>query len=137
LSSISGVISTTKFGNGKAVADPLGPYVYTLQNDEVRRSQIDPLAGGVTALAGSPVAVGASGGRGLAISGSAVPAIAGPVTVLFPASKSFGSVTVGQSSNTMILNITNTGDEPLIVNSVAVMGPNSTAFAPHRIVQFP
>jgi hypothetical protein len=59
LSSISGVISTTKFGNGKAVADPLGPYVYTLQNDGVRRSQIDPLAGGVTALAGSPVAVGA------------------------------------------------------------------------------
>lgn len=121
--------SLLQFTNGKAVADPLGPYFYALQNDGVRGFQIDPIAGGLTALAGSPFAVGANGGRGLAISGSAVQAIAGPVAVLFPTSKVFGSVTVGQSSNTMVLNVTNTGDQTLIVNSIGLTGPNAAEFA--------
>jgi hypothetical protein len=57
-----------------------------------------------------------------------VQAIAGPVAILFPASRSFGSVTVGQSSNSMILNISNSGDQPLIVNSITLISPNAADF---------
>jgi hypothetical protein len=119
------------FQAGSAAADPIGPYIYALENSGVHGFQVDPQSGVLTQIPGSPFP-GASGGvLGLAISGSPVQAVSGPAAALFPSSQDFGSITVGQSSNTQVLTLTNTGGQALSVTSVAVTGTNQNDFTVH------
>ena len=61
-----------------------------------------PLA--VWPLAGSSVGVG-----GIAITGTSVQAVTGPAVELFPASRSFGTIAVGQASGTQTFSASNIG----------------------------
>jgi hypothetical protein len=64
----------------------------------------------------------------IAITGAPVQAVSGPVAAFFPASQSFGSITVGQSSNSRLVTLTNTGDQALSVNAIGLAGTNPSDF---------
>ena len=118
------------FQTGTAVADPIGPYLYALEDSGVHGFQIDPHLGALSEIPGSPF-TGASGGiRGLAISGTPVQAVSGPLAAFFPSSEAFGSVTVRQPSGTQIVSITNTGDQALILNLFLITGADAGDFTP-------
>jgi hypothetical protein len=119
------------FQIGSAAADPISPYVYVLESTGVHGFQVDPQSGVLSEIPGSPFP-GASGGvLGLTISGASTQAVSGPAAELFPPSKDFGSVTVGQSSSTQVLNLTNTGGEVVSLSSVSVKGANQNDFTLH------
>ena len=120
-------LAVLHFTPGSAAADPLGPYIYSLQQDGVHAFLVDPLSGALSEIPGSPF--GGTGAAGtLAVSGAPTQALSGPVAAIFPASENFGAVTVGQSSNSRVVTITNTGAEPLSVNSLSVSGADSADF---------
>ena len=52
-----------------------------------------------------------------------------PVADVLPASLDFGSVTVGTTSISQAIDVTNSGAATLIVSSVVLTGPNAAAFA--------
>ncbi len=115
------------FSPGSAAADPLGPYLYSLQRDGVHGFLIDPQSGALSELPGSPFGGPVFQGT-LAISGAPVQAVSGPAAVIFPASEDFGAITVGQSSNSKIVTLTNTGGQSLSVTSISVTGANLSDF---------
>lgn len=117
------------FSPHSAAADPLGPYLYSSQADGVHAFLIDPLSGALSEIPGSPFTSAAGAQGTLAISGAPVQALSGPVASLFPASQDFSSVTVGQSSSSRLVTLTNTGDQGLSVNSIALTGANAGDFA--------
>ena len=117
-------VSVLNFKTGTAATDPLGPYLYSLQNDGVHAFLIDSQTGGLTEISGSPYSLGSGGSGPLTISGAPVQAISGPAVALFPSSEDFGGVTLGQSSNSRLVTLTNTGDQALSVNSIALGGAN-------------
>lgn len=127
------------FTPGSAAADPLGPYIYSLQQDGVHAFLVDPLSGALSEILGSPF--GGTGAPGtLAVSGAPTQALSGPVAAIFPASENFGAVTVGQSSNSRVVTVTNTGAEPLSVSSLRVSGADSSDlirndFDGHRVTR--
>ncbi len=112
-----------------SAADPQGPYLYSLQPDGIHGFQVDPRSGLLAALPGSPFSVGSAAGLGgLAISGAAVQAVSGPAAGIFPSSANLGGVVIGQSSNTRVVSLTNTGDQLLILSRVGVSGTNPADF---------
>ena len=115
------------FSPGSAAADPLGPYLYSLQHDGVHGFLIDPQSGALSELPGSPFA-GPIGQGTLVISGAPVQAVSGPVAAIFPASEDFGTITVGQSSNSKIVTLTNTGGQALSITSISATGANPSDF---------
>ena len=128
LTTLSSATAALNFKPGTAVADPLGPYLYSLQSDGLHGFQIDPQSGGLSELPGSPFST-ASGTPGtLAISGASGQALSGPVAAFFPPSENLGNVTIGQSSNSQTVTLTNTGSQGLSVNAVAIAGTNSGDF---------
>src|SRR6202158_2068906 len=120
-------LAVFSFSPGSAAADPLGTYIYSLQHDGVHGFLIDPQSGALSEVPGSPFGGTAAQGT-LAISGALVQAVSGPVAAVFPASEDFGGITVGQSSNSKLVTLTNTGDQALSVNSIGVTGANSSDF---------
>jgi hypothetical protein len=108
-------------------ADPLGPYLYSVQSDGVHGFLVDPQSGALSELPGSPFGGSAPQGS-LAITGALVQAVSGPAAAIFPSSEDFGSVTVGQSSGSKILTVTNTGGQALSITSISVTGSNSADF---------
>jgi 6-phosphogluconolactonase (cycloisomerase 2 family) len=110
-----------------AAADPLGPYLYSLQGDGVHAFLVDPQTGSLSELPGSPFGGNAAQGS-LAITGAPVQAVSGPTAAIFPSSEDFGSVTVGQSSGSKLLTLTNTGGQALSVTSISVTGSNPGDF---------
>jgi hypothetical protein len=50
------------------------------------------------------------------------------VAALFPASEDFGAVTVGQSGNSRLVTLTNTGGQALSLTSVSIIGVNPSDF---------
>lgn len=120
-------LSVLNFTTAGAVADPLGPYLYSLQVDGVHGFLVNAQTGALSELAGSPFG-GPLAQDGLAISGQPVQAVSGPVAALFPASVNFGSFTVGQPSNSQIITLTNTGDQGLSVTQLSVSGTNAGDF---------
>src|SRR6266852_272301 len=121
-------LSVLSFNITSAAADPLGPYIYSLQTDGIHGFLIDPQTGSLSEVPGSPFG-GALAQGALAISGSPVQALSGPVAALFPASENFGAVTVGQSSNSQLVTLTNAGDQGLSINSISLGGANPGDFA--------
>jgi len=115
------------FSPGSAAADPLGPHLYSLQNDGVHGFLIDPQSGALSELPGSPFGGPVAQGT-LAISGAPGQAVSGPVAAIFPASEDFGAITVGQSSNSKMVTLTNTGGQSLSVTSISVTGANPSDF---------
>jgi hypothetical protein len=129
LAGIQAPTSTLMFQRGSAAADPQGPYIYSLQHNGLHAFVVDPEFGQLFEVAGSPFSVAPGEGvGGLAVSGSPVQAASGPAASLFPASQSFDATTVGQSSTSQTINLTNTGGEPLTVNSVKVSGTSAADF---------
>jgi len=120
-------LAVFSFGSGTAAADPLGPFIYSLQQDGVHGFLIDPQTGVLSEVPGSPFGGTAAAGA-LAVTGIPAQAVSGPVATLFPPSDSFGNVTVGQSSNSKLVTLTNTGGQALSVNSIGLTGANSSDF---------
>ncbi len=120
-------LATLTFSTGSAAADPLGPYIYSLQRDGVHGFLVDPQTGSLSELPGSPFGGTAAQGS-LAITGAPVQAVSGPAAAIFPSSQDFGSVTVGQSSGSKLLTITNTGGQALGLTSISVTGSNPADF---------
>jgi len=116
------------FNPGTAAADPLGPYIYSLQHDGVHGFLVDSQSGVLSEIPGSPFGGSAAQGT-VVVSGTPSQAVSGPVAALFPASENFGSVTVGQSSSSKLITLTNTGDQSLSVNSISVIGNNAADFS--------
>lgn len=117
-----------RFLNGTAAADPVGPYIYALEGDGVHGFQIDPRLGALSEILGSPFSGAGGGVRGLAISGTPVQAVSGPAAAFFPSSQSFGNVTLGQTSNSRIVSLTDIGDQALILNPFSVTGADASDF---------
>jgi hypothetical protein len=120
-------LAVLSFSPGSAAADPLGPYIYSLQQDGVHAFLIDPLSGALSEIPGSPFG-GAAHQGAVAISGAPAQAVSGPVAVIFPVAKNFGSVTVGQSSNSQLVTLTNTGGQALSLTSLQIIGANPSDF---------
>jgi hypothetical protein len=127
LSPTGATLAGLNFSAAGAAADPLGPYLYSLQSDGVHGFLIDSQLGALSEIAGSPFG-GATALGALGISGSPVQAVSGPVAALFPASENFGGVTVSQSSNSQLISLTNTGGQPLALNSLGIAGTDQADF---------
>ena len=120
-------LAVLSFSPDSAAADPLGPYIYSLQNDGVHGFLIEPQSGNLSEIPGSPFG-GAAAQGAIAISGTPVQAVSGPVAALFPSSEGFGPITVGQSSSSKLVTLTNTGNQSLSLTSVSVTGTNPSDF---------
>jgi hypothetical protein len=115
--------------SGRAAADPLGPYLYSLQTDGVHGFLIDSLTGNLSEIPGSPFPLGSAARGTLTISGAPVQAASGPVAQFFPSSANFGAITLGQASSSQLVTLTNTGNQGLALNSLTVGGSNPGDFA--------
>jgi len=120
-------LAVFSFNSASAAADPLGPFIYSLQQDGVHGFLIDSQTGALSEVPGSPFGGTVAQGT-IVITGAPVQAVSGPVAALFPASVAFGSITVGQSSNSKLATLTNTGDQPLSVNAIGVAGADALDF---------
>jgi Lactonase, 7-bladed beta-propeller len=115
------------FSPGSAAADPVGPYLYSLQGDGIHGFLIDPQTGALSEVPGSPFGGAASQGT-IAVTGVPAQAVGGPVAALFPPSVNFVPITAGQSSNSQVITLTNTGTQALTVNSMSLTGSNGADF---------
>ena len=129
-------IAVLSFSPDSAAADPLGPYLYSLQNDGVHGFLIDAQSGNLSEITGSPFGGTAAQGA-LTISGTTAQAVSGPVAAIFPSSEDFGTVTVGQSSSSKLITLTNTGGQSLSLSSVSVTGGNPSDFVATPNCSFP
>jgi 6-phosphogluconolactonase (cycloisomerase 2 family) len=123
--------TSLSFQNGSAAADPMGPYIYSLQSGYVHAFTIDLSSGVFSELPNSPYLVASGfGSKGLAISSTPVQTATGLAAGLAPPSQGFGQITLGQSSGTQIIRLTNTGGEVFSVTGVSVTGANANDFIP-------
>lgn len=122
-------LAVLSFGFGTAAADPLGPYIYSLQSDGIHGLLVDPTSGNLSDIPGSPFSIGAVSRGKLTITGApAVQAVSGPVAQFFPPSVNFGSVALGQTSNSQMVTLTNTGGQQLDLSSIALGGSDAGDF---------
>ena len=117
-----------------AVADPMGPYLYTVDDVGIHAYQIDLPTGLLTELPASPFP---GMGTYLAISGAPVQAVSGPVATLFPTPTSFGSVVENMSSSTQVLQIVSNGGQALTVSAISIGGANPADFTQTSTCQLP
>jgi len=135
LTQVQGPFTNISFSLGTSVADPLGPYLYSLSpfgSVGIHVYQIDQQSGNLTAISGSPFNGGMSGiggASGIAISGNPVQALSGPAATIFPSTANFGSVTVGTRGPTRVFSIVNSGDQALAINSISIIGTNASSFS--------
>jgi 6-phosphogluconolactonase (cycloisomerase 2 family) len=129
-------LAVLTFSPDSAAADPVGPYIYSLQNDGVHGFLTDPQTGNLSEIPGSPFG-GAAAQGALVISGTPVQAVSGPVAAIFPPSENFGPVTVRLSSNSKLVTLTNTGDQALSLNSIVVGGADPSDFVATPNCSFP
>ena len=120
-------LAVFSFSSASAAADPLGPFIYSLQQDGIHGFLIDPQTGLLSEVPGSPF--GGTFAQGtIVVTGASVQAVSGPVAALFPAQVAFASITVGQSSNSKLVTLTNTGTQALSVNAIGITGANPSDF---------
>src|SRR6202008_3883012 len=62
--------SVFTFQPGSAAADPLGPYIYSLQSDRIHGFLVDPTTGSLSEIPGSPFSTAPATEGTLAISGT-------------------------------------------------------------------
>ena len=133
LMQVLGPLNGIQLANGNAVADPMGPYIYSAQfaNPTVIHAyQVDQQIGNLTEISGSPFASGGAANccGGLAISGTPSQAISGPAVSIFPPTANFSAV-VGATSPTQIFSIVNVGNQLLAINSISITGANASSFS--------
>jgi len=132
LTPLSGPLAQFSFSNGKVAADPAGPFLFSLGRSGVDVFQIDAQSGSLTEITGAPFATGASGttgSLGLAIAGTAIQSVSGPAAQIFPATMDAGQVTVGHTSTTKMVSVTNTGGQTLAISGVILSGGDAGDFA--------
>ena len=113
------------FALGAMAADPMGPFLYVLSGG-IRAFQVDSASGDLTEVPGSPFGAGSE--FALALTGTPVQPVLGPVTTLLPNSLNFGGWVVGATSTTLIAHLVNTGDQALAINSISITGANAGDF---------
>jgi 6-phosphogluconolactonase (cycloisomerase 2 family) len=124
-------LTTFNFQTGTAVADPEGPYIYSLQAEGIHAFAVDAVSGAVSDVNGSPFPVvpgAVTGIGGLAISGASGQAVTGVLAQLFPPSQDFGFVPVGQTSDSKPFSLTNIGGVAFNLTGVTVAGANASDF---------
>lgn len=121
---------TLNFSTGTAVADPQGPYVYSLQSDGIHAFLIDLSSGALSEIPGSPFLAAPQGAAGIAITGAggSVQGVGTPAAAFSPGSVAFGTETVGETSLPSTVHFVNIGSEPLALTSVALGGSNPGDF---------
>src|SRR5207249_5354256 len=77
LTLLDGPLAGFSFANGRVVADPMGPFLYSLGRNGVDVFQIDAQSGGLTEIEVAPFSTGSSaaGSQGLAISGTPIQSV--------------------------------------------------------------
>jgi 6-phosphogluconolactonase (cycloisomerase 2 family) len=95
--------------------DPTGPFMYVSGD---KTYQVDAQTG-VLSVAQPTSAIGPGSAFSRPPLGQP---IVGPAATLNPATLSFGSVTLGQTTTTQMIQITSTGDQALSLNSITVTG---------------
>ena len=133
LSSLMGPIGTILLSKGSVVADPMGPFIYSISTLGVRMYQVAQQSGNLTEIPGSPFNAGMSGinrATGLAISGTPIQPVSGPAATIFPSTGySGGAVAVGSSGQTGLFSLVNTGGQNLSITSISISGPNVSSFS--------
>jgi Abnormal spindle-like microcephaly-assoc'd, ASPM-SPD-2-Hydin len=115
---------------GKTVANPVEPYLYILQSDQIHVFEItDFTSGALHELVSSPVnLVEGTGSVGLALTHNAINQTAAQdAAQLVPAVINFIDTTVGHSVSDNSALLTNTGTEPLNV-TVTITGADQSDF---------
>jgi len=135
LTQVQGPLRNVFLSLGTSVADPLGPYLYTLSPFSgvgIHVYQVDQQSGNLTEISGSPFnggMTGIGGASGIAISSNPVQALSGPAATIFPSTANFGGVTVGATSPTQVFSIVNNGDQTLAINFISITGTNASSFS--------
>ena len=113
------------------VADPQGPYLYTLLNGSVHGFQVDSTSGAVTELSGSPFTDGSASyyESGLYITNSNPQASSGPYLEII-SEGSFPQTPVGTTSpQTVTVGLSNIGNVTMSLTSVAITGDSTGSFS--------
>ena len=113
------------------VADPQGPYLYTLLNGSVHGFQVDSTSGAVTELSGSPFTDGSASyyESGLYITNTNPQASSGPYLEII-SEGSFPQTPVGTiSPQTVTVGLSNIGNVTMSLTSVAIMGDSTGSFS--------
>ncbi|HKI12262.1 MAG TPA: choice-of-anchor D domain-containing protein [Candidatus Acidoferrum sp.] len=113
------------------VADPQGPYLYTLLNGSVHGFQSDPTAGTVTELSGSPFTDGSANyyESGLCITNTNPQASSGPYLEISGGGP-FPQTPVGTiSPQTITVILSNIGDVTMSLSSLAIAGDATHSFS--------
>jgi hypothetical protein len=117
-------------GRGSTVADPVEPYLYTLQSGELHVFVIkDHTTGAVIEANGSPYQIPLGSG-GLAITHNAATQTALPhAAQLLPSSINFIDTIIGQTNSATPAVLTNTGTQPLKIFSISINGADASDFS--------
>jgi 6-phosphogluconolactonase (cycloisomerase 2 family) len=128
LTLLSAVQTPYPFGS-LTVADPQGPYLYTLLNSALHGFQIDPTAGAISELPGSPFTDGSANlyATGLYITNTNPQASSGPYLEL-SGNGAFPQTQVGQNSS-LIVGLSNLGNVAMSLTSVAIVGDSTSSFS--------
>ena len=113
------------------VADPQGPYLYSLLNGSVHGFQADPTTGAVTELSGSPFTDGSSNyyESGLYITNTNPQASSGPYLEI-SGGGAFPQTPVGTTSpQTITVTLSNIGDVTMSLSSLAIAGDSTHSFS--------
>lgn len=130
-----GSVPGISLANGKSVADPMGPYIYsgdvsTISGGGIHAYFVDQQSGNLTEIPGSPFNPGTPACcQGLAITGNPVQAASGPAATIFPSTAVPFTATAGTSSATQIFSIVNVGNQLLSINSISIAGTDSSSFS--------
>lgn len=111
------------------VADPQGPYLYTLLNGALHGFQVDATSGALTELPGSPFTDGLSNyyAAGLYITNTNPQASSGPYLEL-SGNGAFPQTQVGQNSS-LTVGLSNLGNVSMSLTSVAIAGDSTGSFS--------
>jgi len=128
LTLLSAVQTPYPFGS-LTVADPQGPYLYTLLNGALHGFQTDPTTGAISELSGSPFTDGSANfyATGLYITNTNPQASSGPYLEL-SGNGAFPQTQVGQNSS-LTVGLSNLGDVAMSLTSVAIAGDSTGSFS--------
>ena len=113
------------------VADPQGPYLYSLLNGSLHGFQADSTTGAVTELSGSPFTDGSANyyESGLYITNTSPQASSGPYLEIISGG-SFPQTPVGTTSpQTVTVSLSNIGNVTMSLTSVMITGDSTSSFS--------
>jgi 6-phosphogluconolactonase (cycloisomerase 2 family) len=120
---------------GTSVADPMGPYIYSVAPGStagIHAYQVDQRTGNLSEISGSPFSIGVAPLGccvGIALLGNSAQAVSGPAVSIFPSAAAPFGATVGSTSPTQVFSIVNVGSQSLAINSISIGGANASSFS--------